>query len=215
MQETEKSEQRSKAEEQTPLIVPSNCLESEMTSEYVETAELVKDKAEPLLIEKEKQQQNFENSLVETEEDALLKVSFDCLESEGTSEYVETDDFVPDKAEPLISYKEEEQSHLESSFTGAEGKPQASSICMATETTEEYVEMDDLLRGKAESQIPCIEEDSYQSLQAVTYATYVCSFDACSFMTTVMNDKIRAEHYLSCHPTSISLGEQQEFLKLT
>ena len=216
--ETDKSEQRSismEAEEQTPLVVPSPCLGAEETSEYVETDELVKDKAETLLRDKGKQQQNFENSLDKTEGNALLKVSFDCLESEGTSEYVETDDLmVPDKAEPLMSYKEEEQNNLESSFTGAEGMPQAPSS-IETEMTEEYVEMDDLLREKVESQIPCKEEDSYQSLQAVTYATYVCSFDSCSFMTTVMNDKIRAEHYLSCHPTSVSNGEQQEFLKLT
>ena len=71
------------------------------------------------------------------------------------------------------------------------------------------------MQEKVESQVTCEEDDAYQSLQDVTYTTYVCSFNSCTFMTTVMNDKIRAEHYLSCHPISVSLGEQQEFLKLT
>ena len=142
-------------------------------------------------------------------EQTLLKVP-DCLKPEVTGEYVETDDFVKDKAESLISHKEEQQDNLEISFIVAKEKPLTSS---ASVITEEYVESKNLSQEKVESQVTCEADD--QPLQGVTYATYVCSFNSCAFMTTVMNDKIRAEHYLSCHPDSVSLGEQQEFLKLT
>ena len=116
-----------------------------------------------------------------------------------------------------MSCKGEQLYNLESSFIVAEEKPlpRASSACKKTEVTEEYFEMDDFVQEKVESQVTCEEDDAYQSLQDVTHTTYVCSFNSCTFMTTVMNDKIRAEHYLSCHPISVSLGEQQEFLKLT
>ena len=186
------------AEETDLKVATSVCTEAKASSEYVEfDVELLKEKTEPQMscIEEE-QIETRQSSLIEAQEQALSRPS-----SEFISEYVEFDEkLLEEKIEPQMSCIEDEQIETrQSSFIEAQEQAlsKASSEFLESEVTAEFV-----------------DRDVHNSLQNVTYATYVCSFDSCTFMTTVLNDKIRAEHYLSCHP-SVALVDQQEFLKLT
>ena len=130
------------------------------------------------------------------------------IDSDHTSGYVQIEELIQKNIWPgESSCTEDEHKRVEIE--------QPEPMKMKPELTLEYFETHDLMQDevKPESSGAQVTLDDSHSLVAGTSTTYLCSFDACTFMTTVFNDNILSEHYSSRHP-DVSTGEQKEFIKL-